>query len=151
MEKTRLSMLFHCYQPVFNFDREIEDAYKKAYLPLLKMLEEFSGVKASFHFSGNTLEWIEKEHPRFIDKIGKLIKHGQIELLGGGCFEPVMALIPERDRIGQIGMNNEIIKRLFGIKPRGAWIAERVWEPDLAGSLTSSGIDYTVLDDHHFE
>ena len=151
MGKAKLAMLFHCYQPVFNFDREIENAYKKAYLPLLEMLEEFPGVKASFHFSGNTLEWIEREYPQFIDKVESLIGCGQIELLGGGCFEPVMALIPERDRIGQIGMNDAILQRLFGTKPRGAWIAERVWEPGIAESLTFSGLEYTVLDDHHFE
>ena len=42
------------------------------------------------------------------------------------------------------------LERLFGRRPRGAWLAERVWEPDLPTSLVSSGYQWTVLDDAHF-
>ncbi|MFH1553190.1 MAG: alpha-amylase/4-alpha-glucanotransferase domain-containing protein [Candidatus Omnitrophota bacterium] len=149
MKKAKFAMAFHCYQPVFNFDREIERAFKKAYLPLLKTLEEFPGIKASFHYSGNMLEWFERRRPEFIEKMKKLMRRRQIELIGGGCFEPVMALIPERDRKEQLKMNEEIIARIFGTKPAGAWLAERVWEPTLADTLASAGVKYTILDDYH--
>ncbi|MFC1480358.1 alpha-amylase/4-alpha-glucanotransferase domain-containing protein [Candidatus Omnitrophota bacterium] len=149
MKKAKFAMAFHCYQPVFNFDREIERAFKNAYLPLMKTLEEFPGIKASFHFSGNMLEWFERRRPDFIEKIKKLMRRHQIELIGGGCFEPVMALIPERDRRQQLKMNEEIIARIFGIKPAGVWLAERVWEPSLADTLASCGVKYTILDDYH--
>jgi alpha-amylase len=38
----------------------------------------------------------------------------------------------------------------FGSRPRGAWLAERVWEPDLPTSLITAGYCWTVLDDAHF-
>ncbi len=149
VKKTKFAMAFHCYQPVFNFEREIERAFKNAYLPLLRSLEEFPGVKASFHYSGNMLEWFERRHPAYIERLKKLMRRKQIEIMGGGCFEPVMALIPEQDRKEQLEMNEEIISRIFGIKPDGAWIAERVWEPALADTLHDAGIKYTIVDDHH--
>ena len=33
---------------------------------------------------------------------------------------------------------------------RGAWLAERVWEPSLPRSLVRAGIEYVPLDDAHF-
>ncbi|MDP8298783.1 MAG: DUF1926 domain-containing protein [Candidatus Tantalella remota] len=149
MKKANLAMAFHCHQPVFNFDGNMDEAYEKAYLPLLATLERFPGIKASFHFSGNVIEWLRREHPEYIDLIRKMLTRGQIELMGGGCFEPIMAIIPERDRAGQMEMNSSIMKEVFDVSPRGAWVAERVWEPAIAQALHSSGMEYTILDDHH--
>ena len=39
---------------------------------------------------------------------------------------------------------------LFGRRPTGAWLAERVWEPDLPTSLVAGGYAWTILDDAHF-
>ena len=36
------------------------------------------------------------------------------------------------------------------MRPVGAWLAERVWEPDLPTSLVAAGYDWTILDDAHF-
>ncbi|MGB2601704.1 MAG: alpha-amylase/4-alpha-glucanotransferase domain-containing protein [Candidatus Omnitrophota bacterium] len=149
MKAAKFAMAFHCYQPVFNFDGEIEYAYKNAYSPLIEVLGSFPGVKASFHFSGNLLEWFESRHPEYIDKIKELIRRDQIEILGGGCFEPVMAIIPERDRVEQLKMNEELISRIFGIRSNGVWLAERVWEPELVDTLARAGVKYTIVDDYH--
>jgi alpha-amylase len=42
------------------------------------------------------------------------------------------------------------LARLTGQRPRGAWLAERVWEPDLPTSLAKAGYRWTILDDQHF-
>ena len=147
--KASFAMVFHCHQPVFNLQEAIGSAYNRAYLPLVRTLEDFPGVKATFHFSGSTLEWLESRHPEMIDLLKKLLRRGQIELLGGGCYEPVMAIIPERDRRHQLAANRGIIERIFGITPAGAWIAERVWEPELARTLSGEGLKFSVVDDHH--
>lgn len=149
MKKAKFAMAFHCHQPVDNFGWEFERAYANAYLPLLDRLEEFPLVRASLHYSGNMLEWLEQEHPDYVDRVAALVRSGQIEIIGGGCFEPVLAMIPERDREGQIRLNHEIISRLFGARPRGLWIAEKVWEPQIGDTLVRSGARYTIVDDYH--
>jgi alpha-amylase len=42
------------------------------------------------------------------------------------------------------------LETLFGSRPKGAWLAERVWEPDLPTSLATAGYEWTILDDAHF-
>ena len=71
-------------------------------------------------------------------------------LVGGGWYEPVLAALPERDRVGQLDRMADELERKFGVRPRGAWLAERVWEPDLPTSLITAGYSWTVLDDAHF-
>jgi alpha-amylase len=65
-------------------------------------------------------------------------------------YEPILALLPERDRLGQIEALAAEVKRLFGKAPEGIWLAERVWEPDLPATLEAAGVKYLPVDDYHF-
>ena len=42
------------------------------------------------------------------------------------------------------------LERITGRRPQGAWLAERVWEPDLPTALAAAGYQWTILDDQHF-
>ena len=60
------------------------------------------------------------------------------------------ASLPERDRLGQLARMADELEHITGRRPRGAWLAERVWEPDLPTSLARAGYGWTILDDNHF-
>ncbi len=145
-----LALTLHNHQPVGNFGWIIAETYKRAYLPMLESLERHPGVQLALHYSGPLLDWIAAERPEFIDRLGRLVARGQVEIVGGGWYEPVLAALPERDRVGQLVRMADEVERLFGVRPRGAWLAERVWEPDLPTSLITAGYGWTVLDDAHF-
>ena len=149
----KLKFLFgsHCHQPVGNFDFVFKDALKGAYEPFFRQLAEFPGIRMSAHFSGSLIEWIEQHQPAFLELVGALTMRGQLELLGSGFFEPVLAAIPERDRIGQLEMMNYYLEDRFGTRPQGAWMTERVWEPQVVDSLVATGLRYVVIDDFHFK
>ncbi|MBI5050009.1 MAG: DUF1925 domain-containing protein [Nitrospirae bacterium] len=151
MSKVYLILSIHNHQPVWNFDHVLEDAYKKAYLPFLKMLARHTKLKLVLHYSGNLLVWLEKKHPEAIDMITALIRAGRVELLSGGFYEPVLCCLPEDDRVLQIKEMTAYIKGTFGYTPRGMWLAERVWEPHLPKCISKAGIEYLPLDDYHFK
>jgi len=65
-------------------------------------------------------------------------------------YEPILTLLPERDRLGQIEALAAEVERLFGKAPDGIWLAERVWEPDLPATLFAAGVKYLPVDDYHF-
>ncbi len=148
-KKVHFAMSVHCHQPVYNFESEIEKAYEKAYLPLVNTLEEYPAVKMTFHFSGGILEWFAQKRPEFLRKLRYLNTKGQIELLGGGCYEPLLPFIPKVDRLGQLEMNKEVMRSLLGTVPEGIWLAERLWSPDLIDTLSEAGVKYTIVDDSH--
>ena len=149
----RVNFLFgiHNHQPVGNFDFVFEDAYQKGYLPFLEVLEKFPSIKIAVHYTGILLDWLIEHRPDLIELVKKLAKRGQLEIMTGGYYEPILSIIPEEDRIGQIRKSTDTIRRLFNFEPHGLWLAERVWEPTLPTSLTKSGVQYTITDDTHFK
>jgi alpha-amylase len=145
-----LALTLHNHQPVGNFGWVIAETYERAYLPMLEALERHPRVQLALHYSGPLLAWLRAERPAFLDRLAALVERGQVEIVGGGWYEPVLAALPERDRVGQLVRMADELERLFGRRPRGAWLAERVWEPDLPTSLVTAGYGWTVLDDAHF-
>jgi hypothetical protein len=145
-----LALTLHNHQPVGNFGWVIAETFERAYLPMVDTLERHPGVRVALHYTGPLLAWLRAERPDFIARLATLAERDQIEIVGGCWYEPVLAALPERDRVGQLVRMADELEATFGRRPRGAWLAERVWEPDLPTALVSAGYDWTVLDDAHF-
>ena len=150
MNKIYFGMCLHFHQPVGNFDDIMERAYQNCYRPFLEEAEKYPDIKMSMHFSGCLLDYFEDKHPDLLDKVKVMVDRGQVEIVGGGYYEPIFISIPERDRIGQIKMMASYIKKRFRQKAYGIWTPERVWKPELARDFKNSGVEYTILDDEHF-
>ena len=150
VNRRALLLCFHNHQPVGNFESVLEEATRDSYLPFLKVLAEFPSIRVTIHYSGWLLQWIEKHSPETFSLLKKLVMRGQVEVLGGGMYEPILALLPERDRLGQLGALSGYLKQRFGKAPEGIWLAERVWEPEMPAALCAAGVKYLPLDDYHF-
>lgn len=140
----------HNHQPTGNFDFVFESAFEQSYKPFINTLEKFPDIHISLHFSGCLLEWLEDNKPNYIDKIAQLVAKGNMEILSGGFYEPVLAMLPDRDKIAQIKKLNNYIEDRFNYEPKGLWLTERVWEPGLAKPIAEAGIKYVTVDDYHF-
>jgi hypothetical protein len=147
-----INLIFGCHshQPVGNFDFVFDEAYRKAYLPFVEVLERFPSVHVTLHYTGPLLDWFAKERPEYLARLRALVVAGQIEIMGGGFYEPLLCAIPERDAIAQIARMQRFCEEHFGVRPRGMWLTERVWEPQMARTLARAGVEYTALDDTHF-
>ncbi len=150
MNKISLALVVHSHQPVGNFDHVFEEAYQKAYSPFVQTLIRHPRIRMGLHFSGCLLEWIETHHPEFFERLNELVARGQVELMGGGFYEPVLAAIPDPDKAAQISRLSDYLEKHFGARPPGAWLTERVWRPDLVRPLAEAGVGYVILDDTHF-
>lgn len=150
MKSINLIFGCHSHQPVGNFDFVFEEAYEKAYLPFVEVLDRFPAVRVTLHFTGPLWDWFTAHRPAFITRLAALVREGRIEIMGGGYYEPLLCAIPERDAIAQIHRMQHFCAEHFGQAPRGMWLTERVWEPHMASILAKAGIEYTALDDAHF-
>jgi alpha-amylase len=146
----RFVFALHNHQPVGNFGGVFEGAYRDSYWPFLEMLEQYPEIPISLHTSGPLMEWLVEHKPEYIDRLRRLVARGQVEIMGGGFYEPILPLIPDRDRVGQIRTYTAYLEDLFGCRVRGMWVPERVWEQNLVSDITAAGIEYSVLDDYHF-
>ena len=148
-KRISLALIVHNHQPVGNFGWVIEEVFEKAYEPLIGALERHPGVRLALHYTGPLLEWMAAERPESIARLRALVARDQVEILGGGLYEPILVALPEHDRRGQLERMRATVEESFGVRPAGAWLAERVWEPSLPFDLATAGYSYTVLDDNH--
>ncbi len=151
MKKIKFAFGIHNHQPIGNFDFVFEEAYQKSYLPFLQVLERHPSIRISIHFTGILIDWLQEHHPDLLTLVRKLVERGQLEVMSGAYYEPIISVIPEKDRIGQIKKLTERVQSLFSYQAKGMWLAERIWEPTLPSTLASANIKYTILDDTHFK
>ena len=147
----RFVFVLHDHQPVGNFDGVFAQALRDSYLPMLELLEQHPAIRIGLHTSGPLAEWLDHHHPEYLDRLATLVAEGQVEIVGGAFYEPVLAMLPARDRIGQIRLYTAWLERRFRTHVTGMWVAERVWDPGMTADLAAAGIEWTILDDFHFK
>lgn len=142
--------IIHAHQPAGNFEHVFEECYQNSYSAFLSLVERHPKIRLALHYSGPLLLWIEKNHPEYFDRLRKLVKSGQVELMGGGFYEPILIAIPKVDQHEQITRLADYVEKHFGKRPTGAWLAERIWEPQLPSCLAGANVGYTLVDDLPF-
>jgi len=147
----QFGLLLHNHQPVGNFPWVFQQVYEDSYLPLIEALERHPRIRVALHYTGSLLDWLEQAHPDFIQRVAQLVQRKQVEMVGGGYYEPILPSIPDDDKVIQIRRLSERLEKDFGSRPSGMWIAERVWEPGLPGPIADANIQWTILDDIHFK
>ena len=133
----QLCLVLHNHQPVGNFDNVFEAAYEDSYLPFLNVFEPFEALNISLHTSGPLMKWLNERHPEYLDRLANLVAQGRIEIVGGAFYEPILTMIPSRDRVGQISSYSEWLRTRLQARIGGMWIPERVWESTLASDIAA--------------
>ena len=151
MEKVAFLFCVHNHQPVGNFLHVVENAYEKAYLPFIEVLKKYPFMKISIHYSGILWDFFKDHRPEFLETLRELVKKGQLEMMTGGYYEPILAVIPDADKVRQITELTRTIQEEMGVTPRGMWLAERIWEPHLPKYLKEAGVEHITIDDYHFK
>ncbi|MDR2742129.1 MAG: DUF1926 domain-containing protein [Treponema sp.] len=140
----------HNHVPHGTGDEELEHIYAARLKPFIQTLNQYPKIPAVLHYSGALLNWLEGNHPELTMVLGDLISRKQAEILGGGFYEPMMPLLPQTDKIGQIEMLTAYLRKKFGKRPQGCWIPDAAWEQHLVGVLSTCGMNYTFLEERHF-
>jgi len=133
-----------------NFDEVIRALTDRSYRPFLTAIRDRPALKLTMHLSGPLLLWMERHAHDYLDIVGELVQRRQVELLLGGLYEPILAAIPPEDRVAQLTLMGELVHSRFGVRPRGLWLAERVWDSAVIPALAKAGVAYVLMDDRAF-
>ena len=107
-----LCLVLHNHQPIGNFDEVIEQAYQDSYLPFLDVFESYASLSLSLHTSGPLMLWLVQNHPEYIERLKALVAAERVEILGGPIYEPILTMLPGRDRVGQTSLSGSLRKIL---------------------------------------
>lgn len=145
MLKSYLALGSHNHLPEGTPDSDFESIYQTCYRPFLSALNRFPELQVALFYSGSLLRRLEARHPEYLMLLEEMSARRQIELLGGGFYAPILPLIPGSDRVGQIELLTTWLRKRFGKRPRGCWLHEYAWEPWMASTLQTCGMDYAFL------
>ncbi|MBF0503422.1 MAG: DUF1925 domain-containing protein, partial [Candidatus Riflebacteria bacterium] len=150
MSPLDFALVLHAHQPCSNHESVISEVISLAYRPVLMKLFVTPELRLTLHLSGSLIDALLQIDPPLIELIRQMVERRQIELLGGAYHEALLPLIPSVDRREQLKTLAEHIRSTFNVFPRGAWLAERLWQPSLPADLHAAGVEFTVIDESGF-
>lgn len=146
MKLLNVCLSFSVNYNAFSPKGSLESKYQNVFKKLISCIYSNPSSKMAFHFSGPQIEWLEKEHPEFLQLLRELVAKKQIEMVGGGYYNPVFPLLFPVDRSGQIELLTAEIRRLTGKRPRGMNLLASVWDNSLISCFQNSGMEWIFLD-----
>ena len=96
--------------------------------------------------TGSFLEWQTGKRQAYTMLLNEMLSRKQVELLGGGYYQPYFPLLPASDVVGQIELMTAAVRTHFGKRPRGLFLTASAWTPSLVTPFTRCGMEYCLLD-----
>jgi len=142
--------LLHFYQPPYQKKKIIDQVWQESYSKILSILEKNSQIRISLNICGSLTEQLAKYgYDNFLKKIKILAEKGQIELVGSACYHAFLPLLPQKEIIRQIKLNEEVNQKYLGsvYKPRGFFSPEMAYSKKIVSLVKSLGYQWIALDE----
>lgn len=140
----------HLYQPV-NMERDkLLEATEKSYERLLRALEEHPKLKMTANIAGSLQERWSSDLARqdLIKRFAKLIKRGQLEVVGSAAYHALLPLVSAKEAVAQIREQERLLEINFGVKkPKGFFLPEMAYSPEVAKIIKRLGYEWLIVDE----
>ncbi|HEY6737051.1 MAG TPA: hypothetical protein VI322_05030 [Candidatus Saccharimonadia bacterium] len=145
--------LLHFYQP-FGQKKDIVDAItEQCYRPVVEGLLAHPEAKITVNFTGVLLEQLSQYgHEDVIELWREAVRRGQVELVSSAKYHVILPLLPREEARRQIEIHDETNRKFFGelYQPKGIFLPEMGWSPDMAPMLEELGLEWVMLDELAF-
>lgn len=145
MGEKRVIVGIYSQRPLGISKEELSYSLYHCYKPLLTYLYANPDIRFLLYIAGTVLEWLESEHPEINMLIADMVKKHQIELCTGGFYDPILTVLPLKDRALQIERFTTFIRKRFGSRAKTIWLTDQIWSPTLISTLHSCSVDRTLL------
>lgn len=144
----KIGFLLHFYQPSTQFPEVLEKITRRAYEPLLSILEEFPEAHFTFNLTGSLLDlWQQAGREDLLDRLQHILRSGNIEVVGTAKYHPLLSKIPSTEIEFQIRLQEDSLSQNLHLpKPRGFFPPEIAYARPLAESLSRLGYSWILLD-----
>lgn len=124
----------------------LDKSFHSVYKPFFKFLYSHPSFPFSFALSGPLIQFFKRRKNELIAIMRELVDRKQVELLGGGYYEPLLPFLYSADRNGQIDLLTSEIRQTFGKRPRGMTLYQDCWDSSLVNNIHTCGLEYVLLD-----
>lgn len=127
---------------------DLYSLYQNFYKPIFKFLYTCAEIKLTMRLGGEFLRYIHKKYPESVDIIEELSKACRLEITGGGFYDPFFPLLSQADRVRQLELLSEEIRKCGKRRPRGVALSYSVWDPSLIQTFAKAAYDYVLLSEN---
>lgn len=145
-----VSTFLHMYQPPTQKERWVRRITAESYSRLVEGFLANPRIHLTLNINACLIELLEQHGGEdVLVGLRELVKRGQIELTGSVKFHPFLPLLPEKEILHQIELNNEVSGRVFGSdwKPKGFFSPEMAYARNVAVAAKKAGFEWLVLDE----
>ena len=141
----------HYYYDDFVNDEIINRMAEQSYIPmantLLEMINASNGAfKCALSISGTAIEQLQLYVPEFIDLLKKLADTKCVEFLSGTYSHSLASLEDPEEFMREVKMHDDMIRRLFGVKPKVFANTELIYDDDTALLIKAMGFKTCLID-----
>jgi predicted glycosyl hydrolase (DUF1957 family) len=140
--------LLHIYQPPTQEVEVLKRINEECYKPLFTMLKRNNYARISLNINGILIDLLEEYGlHETIEMLKDLVYNGIVEIVGTAKFHPLLPLIPEKEMIHQIDLNEELNEKVFGKKwvKRGFFPPEMAISEDVLKVIANKGYHWVIL------
>ncbi|NTU98566.1 hypothetical protein HGA64_00980 [Candidatus Falkowbacteria bacterium] len=146
--------VLHLYQPANIESNKIVEATNLSYERIIRALEDCPQARITLNIAGSLLKrWVEEfSYLDLVERIKKLIRSGQVELLGSAAYHALLPLVPEREALKQIVEQENVLREHFGedLQLKGFFLPELAYSADIARLIKSRGYEWILVDEIAF-
>lgn len=136
--------------PLFS-RRESEEVLNHFLGGVRDLLMENESVALSVYIAGRFLNIAHQRKTTLLSQLRTFTEEGRLEWLGGGMYDPLLPILPNKMQSLQIRAHRQSLESLVGARPRGFWLPSTVWEQSLIGLLVREGFEFTLLESDQIE
>lgn len=141
----------HYYYDDFANDEIINRLAEQSYIPmantLLEMINSSNGdFKCAISISGTAIEQLQLYVPEFIELLKKLADTRCVEFLSGTYSHSLASLEDPDEFMREVKMHDDMIRRLFGVKPKVFANTELIYDDDTALQIAAMGFKTCLTD-----
>lgn len=147
MKKITWVNFLHIYQPPWQSVGVVEQVASQSYEYLIYLFKKYPHFKATINISGCLIDLLSEIRPKLLADLQKLVKRGQVELVGSAQYHALLPLIPIDEAKRQVELNINTQKKFFPqAKIKGFYLPEMAYSPELAKLIKKMGYTWAILD-----
>ena len=141
----------HYYYDDFADDEIITRVAHNSYMPMADTLLQTINssnreFKCALSISGTAIEQLQMYVPECIDKLRQLADTGCVEFLSGTYSHSLASLEDPEEFLREVKAHDDLIHRLFGVKPTVFANTELIYDDDIAMLVAGMGFKTALTD-----
>ncbi len=148
MFKAFWAPLWHIYQPPVQTKEWVIRIADESYRKIIELYKTHPSCRFTLNINASlTMLLQEYGLDDVIEGLKELAEKGQLEFVSSTAFHALCPLLPEKEIIRQIKLNDKINKKAFGkaYKPTGIWLPEMAYAPHITPAIAKAGYTWISL------